>query len=487
MTIDERLRGELAVLADQVRPADDPLGRLLARDRRRRVRLTAAGAAAVAVLLVGVAVLVAAGTRAAIRPADSPTVQEWTRRLLDAAPRGALGQQQAFFDGLTSAVTDRLNSDDVVDSLARAGTGPTSPTARDVRVLFADDIGGARVAAVALVPDDGVRPLPAEALVAWLVGPAGASPATLAQTLRRTAPATPTIIKAYPFLTAELPGLTPSAAGPVVGLAPPECAVQTATRPAAGGWTPEPTGSYVVRSAADRNTEWWRVTCHGVLREQIPAPPVIDPASRATVTITDVDVSTALLSARGTPDRELAKLAVNALATQAGYELIAKPEVVWGGRAPGLGDAVIVAARTVVGDWEGELVTRRDGAPTNEMSATSLFAIPTDPREDTRLLAVKVSVPGAIGTVSGDAAPPPVALHILAVAPLNTASIRLVVAGQVLERKSLYTGGVTVFDSPPDTPDTRLEALDLDGVKVSTAVPLGLELITQGRIDNWGT
>src|SRR5262249_33662931 len=151
------------------------------------------------------------------------------------------------------------NSDDVNESLAHAGSGPNFPQARDVRVLFADDIGDVRVAAVALVPDDGVRQLPAQAVIVWPVGPAGASPEALAATLRRPAPGVvvPTIEPVHPFAMAELPAAAVGAAGPVVGLAPPDCAVQSATRPG-GGWTSEPTGSYVVRSAADRTVQWWR-------------------------------------------------------------------------------------------------------------------------------------------------------------------------------------------------------------------------------------
>jgi hypothetical protein len=446
MMTDERIREALVEIADDVRPAPDPYGRL--RVRRRRVHRRRAAVAGAGLTLAAAAVVMAPMLPGRVGPSiggdDSPRdIHQWAELLRDTPVRGKVGTSDpAFVAEFTRLVSDRQ----------RAGELRVTAPVSEVNVLFLDDIGTARVAFVAFhltTPDPTTK---WENASAWFVARPGASVAELAG----------------PNATAGIgDGLDPFTvhsrlstangveAGAAVGLAPAGCVVETAPLPAADAWTPEPTGSYVIRTRATARAEWWRVVCAGIVKEMRPADPFLP-----TSPITDAQLDEALRGTRGHVDRDLARQAVDATLLQPNG--VAGPaRVLWGGRVTGAapdvngpfdGDGVLTAWPRVHGGWVLHLDIRyKETSPGGATGRGATHWMPNDPTD------LSIAVPLRLGE----------SVSVLVVVPDGATTVRAVRNGTLVDAADV-TGLAAVVDAPDDQ-DLVFEALDRDGEVLATA------------------
>jgi hypothetical protein len=476
--LEEQVRSGLSALADGIRPAPDPLGRLMARRRsKRRSRL-----AAVALLVASGLVLGMMGPFGAVTAAGAPLgLRGWVQQVVDAPARGAVATQQGTVDDLAAALVAQNHAGDSDPLLA--GPSTISPAQRTVRVLFIDDIGNLRVAVAAFLPPaDGVHQVMEDTVMVWMVAPRGATVATLASAARRGTKPTDTGFIAHglePFTIEEIALASSPMPGPmaVIGLAPPGCETAAAGLPAATDWRPEPTGSYIVRTPTQRHAEWWQVTCDGIVRYQGPAPVIADPSNADNIQVTDADVQAGLTGARGSVDPDTAKQAMANLTTTGGYSLTHRPVAIWGGRVSGIppsdGNTVIVAAPMVGGGWAGMVQTTFDQHPTNTSTGASMFNITTDPGDPRNLLAIRLQ------SDSSRLQPEP-PTTMLAVAPSGTVAVRVIQNGQQLTQIPT-ANGAAVFTAP-DQPDITVEAITATGMVLARTTPVGPAMTLRTRI-----
>jgi hypothetical protein len=132
-----------------------------------------------------------------------------------------------------------------------------------VTVPFVDDVGPYRIAFVVMVltkPD----PRGWSFASTWLHGSRGASAAVLTDGARIGHGLEPFATDSYSSAT--------DTATVHIAVVPPQCRFAATTTPAEPVWTPEPTGSYIVRTASTQEREWWQVDCGGDIRAELPAP-----------------------------------------------------------------------------------------------------------------------------------------------------------------------------------------------------------------------
>jgi hypothetical protein len=248
-----------------------------------------------AVLLGAVAVAVAG-----IGPGNAPHVPPpappppstgplgWVEALVDAPPRGGLAGDPAFSKDLPARITEMLHgTGDYPADLY--GIDKRWHPDQEVRLLFADDVGTHRVVLVGLrLPMAEAPPDPLIALeglpgpetagnrtkVLWFTGPRGASVSSLLSyfTNNPDGGVLVSTTPAAPFIDSTIAYVDDFSMVSSIGLAPPGCTVSTASSTDLGTFVSEPTGSYVVRTGATVRPEYWRVTCGGTVREQVPAP-----------------------------------------------------------------------------------------------------------------------------------------------------------------------------------------------------------------------
>ncbi|WP_432839017.1 hypothetical protein [Dactylosporangium sp. CA-092794] len=314
-TLEERLREELGRSVAGVRPAPDPLGRLLRRRRRRRVWRwggPALGAVIAAALLGGQVLVAPAGPEPYPsphrpfydgQPLDEP-LTEWTRRILDAPVRG----NAAAEPGLVDAIADGLR--------AAAGNWRARPELDRVQVLFVADVGGERVFG-AVFHDD------RRALYVGSSAPMGTPVAELVD-----------------GHSGEMGALSPFSVhlqeGPAtVALAPPGCSAEwaatthvrpdgTLARTWAGG------GDFVTNGPANR---LWRVTCDGVLRETVYSSSPVTPPKHA---------NSPPPAPRGYADPDMVKEVLWSWPAIPDLEARGR-RILWGGTPPGELRPVVVA------------------------------------------------------------------------------------------------------------------------------------------------
>jgi hypothetical protein len=376
MTIDERVRDGLSALAGEVRPAPDPMGRLRARRRRSQYRRGISAALVIAVALGGWLIGFRPDGGAVDQATPLTARQQWVWRLVDSPIRGALAADAGFVQALTTEVANQY----------RAGNLDIPATSRAAKLLFADDVDGVRVALAAFA-DPGHES--ADVAAAWMAAPTGATAGTLAAALRRdgrpagTDSAVTEVIEPFQPVNLRISGAGDTGVTVSLGLAPAGCQVASAPLPSVTRWRPEPTGSYVVRSAATHRGEWWRVTCAGAVRYEAPAPMSLAFGKAGPSAVGDADLDRALAGTRGTVDRELAQNAIWAIASKWGYDVAALPHVVWGGTVSGTrqydGQAVVVAAPKVGGGWIGDVALFQDIPGIGSVSTGRSFSADADP------------------------------------------------------------------------------------------------------------
>lgn len=287
--LEDRLRAELTRSVASVRPAPDPLRRLLARRRRRRQGRIAVALAVVVMSLLGGAMTTAGQPTPPDgdpdRPPvtvmlDEPITSAFTRALLAAPTRGNLAVDTALVAELTRELAGRQDTWHVDPSLNR------------VKVLLLADVPGARIAEISYYSDT-------RAVQVSLSGPTGTSVRDLVDGRYGGG-----VMGLRPFFAgsggAELTGKPPYAF--VVALAPPGCVIATSNQArfrtdgtVERTWVDQ--GDVVVRPGKD-NMMWWRFTCAGVVRDvesgssesAVPArlagPPVTERGAATTAEVT---------------------------------------------------------------------------------------------------------------------------------------------------------------------------------------------------------
>ncbi|SNS74640.1 hypothetical protein SAMN05421812_101632 [Asanoa hainanensis] len=442
MTVDERVHAALVDLADEVRPAPDPYGRLrarLRRVRRRRAGLAGAGLALIALVAATLPLLPSREDPAVVeRPRD---IHQWAEELRHSPVRGAVGTTDPAFVELFGAL--------VYERVQVGAYGSIAPVS-EVNVLYVDDIGSTRVAFVAFhrrTPNPVSR---WENGGAWFVARNGASVSELADP-RATAGIGDAL---QPFETRANPsGPGNTAAGVVLGLAPAGCVVESAPLPDLDVWTPEPTGSFVVRTTATERAEWWRVVCAGTVKELRPAE-----TSRwsGMGRPTDAELDAALVGARGQIDRDLARDELGAT-WDISNRSTGPTKVIWGGRLAGVldgadGRAVVLATPFVGGGWQLRVNLLHTKLGPESPNNTGFFTwTPANPADTGAVLPLSLSAGFAK----------------LVIAPDGAKSVRAVRDGVTIDTAEV-TASAAVVDGP-DAGRVTFEALDGDGKVIAAA------------------
>ena len=444
------VRSELATLADAVRPGPDPYAALV---RRRRWSLFRRGG-----LLAGVAALAAAGagTFVALAPAGSPEPRPtyefsgelgWKASVIDTPPRGAVAQDAAFRDDLAARV----------EALSR--TRPGDPAFLDTNnramgevdawVIFGEDLGDRRVAAVALQRLNIADPRRRYPLtrVLWLAGPAGATPEQLLEGPDR---------QALDLAPAQSVSFGSGQGEVWVVLAPPECEVATSPVDNLDDWRAEPTGSYLVRTSGPARAENFRVACAGVVHEQWPGN---RPAP------TDAEVQ-ALIADSGGVDADLDDVRddLHWFRGQTRGVLTGPVRLLWAGPvtfaqpvhlegrdaahsvATGA-DVVVLTAPAEQGGWVvGAFIDVDQAAGNADYPWSPFYAVATDPTADDALLAARFTYER----------------RVFALAPVGTRSVRLLDLAGTVVVEAPVAGRAALFPLPDgiSTLNLRVAALD---------------------------
>jgi hypothetical protein len=332
--VEDRLRAELIRSAEVMRPAQDPMRRLLVR-RRRRVqwRWTGALATAVVLALTGGALATTGEptpnpqpTAPPVDPAkdvfSAPITSQWARELLAAPTRGNLAGDTALVDELTRQLTGKQRFWSV------------DPALDQVKVLLLADVAGARMYVMAYYNDTHAASVSSG-------GPAGSSTASLAGGEFGGG-----VGDLRPFSAstggAQLTGKP--AYSYVWALAPPGCEIATSSqaRFEAGGtvartWVDQ--GDHLVRPGSDL-TMWWRFTCGGVVRDvEQGSSDLATPAAFTGPAVTE----------RGHADPALVTQALAEWRSLPGLP-VSRHRVLWGGTPPGTTEPTVVVVGSSPGD-----------------------------------------------------------------------------------------------------------------------------------------
>ncbi|MEU8387458.1 hypothetical protein [Micromonospora sp. NPDC048842] len=462
MTVDDELSQALAELSRTLTPQPDPYGRARARYRRSRQRRLGGLVLALVVSVGSTAfAIVSPGRTTQPLPAD-PTesnapVLMWSDRLLQSPPRGAVAGDSSFVAQL---------SEELLAAQRRGEFSRLTVPVSGVRILFADDVDDHRVALAAFVRNqpDPVTGWPSAAV--WLVADKGASAQELASTAATRSVSD--ALEPYESLAVD------DAEAAHVALAPAGCVFLSSPLPDGNTfrWAPEPTGSYLVRTAKTHRPEWWRVDCGAVTRQIMPGP-----GSLASKPITDAQFATAMSRVRGSVQQQSARELMYQWAQSGGYRLTALPSVVWGGHIAGLstgqadtspaagepsvedGQVTVLAAPTVGGDWVGEVSIAPDQPRSDGVLSTGTsFTATTDPTDPAGVLAV--SIDDDDGGGEGQQT-------LLVVTPAAATTVRVLRDGQEVAR-SAVTGSGTGMQVPRPSAGLVVEALDAAGGTIAS-------------------
>ncbi|MBF9134330.1 hypothetical protein I0C86_36180 [Plantactinospora sp. S1510] len=465
MVHDQRIGRLLTELTEDLTPRPDPYGRVLARHRRgRRRAVTGTFCAVVLLAATGVAI-------AGVRPgggSDTPpaTAQEpwenmlaWGDRLARSEPRGTVGGDA----GYVAALADTLMAEQRAGRFDRL----TEPV-REVRVLFVDDVGPHRVALAAFVRAEPVPDTDWPNDLTWMVADRGAG----AQDLGRTAAERGAGDGLAPYESLTIGSLDRPDELAYVGVAPQGCVLAAAPMTSLDTWTPEPTGSYLVRPPGVMRPEWFRVSCDGVTRKQFPSP-----GSAAPEGVTDEQFATAMSRVRGKMDEAKARVELNSAIGSWGYTVTALPTVLWIGRTTGVGGGeghtMVLTAPAVGGGWLGQVAVVRD-VPSSDGATINLvhFHTRADPGGRGRVLAVHLDQEPAAGGST----------RLLVVAPSGATEVRAIRDGSEVSRGQVRDGAAQL--TVPGAEALVLEAVDGTGAVLGTGGVADPSSPT-GEIDNW--
>jgi hypothetical protein len=431
--LDEELREAFGAAVAEARTGPDPYVRLLRRARRRRRTRLAVASAGVAAAAAAVVALVAVPTGLPssgepVGAPGTPIASDWVRRLIASPPRGSLSGDTQYVQALIRGI-DR-----------HRGSVEVSPELDRVAVLFVGDIGSTRVALVALSSEE-------RALAVWFAAPAGASADRLASQAvlvsQGLEPFERTAYHARPYRnTQDLTFL--------VGVAPAGCVVDTAADAQHQAWQRAPGESFVALDAA-ATTDWWRVTCDGVMRYHGPAGAGRAGSVTALPQVSDAQLDAALTGARGSVDRDAARDAVRHLLNPL-WAPAGAPRVLWGGAEPGTVQPMVVAAVPAADGWT-IVVYRSTSRP--DQAGPDLFRILTRAALDDPDLLYGLRINDTTGPSD----------RVLVLAPRDAATaVAIAPDGHETGRVALSSG--TGWINTPKS--TTLQALDANGEIVAT-------------------
>jgi hypothetical protein len=455
---DEPVARALEAMAAGLRPQPDPYGRALARYRRTNRRWRALlGLCVAAVLSAGGAVAVAPNFADPTPPApqtDSDRAfaayNTWIQRLVDSPTRGAVGADAGYVADFAQRV----------DAHIRAGQYRSDPISlREVRVVFVDDVGPNRVAHAIFVltePDERKWPYAS----GWFVAPRGASAADLAAPVD------------FPQFGHGAEPFARWADGvSEVGVAPAGCEVASAPLPDAE-WKPEPTGSYIVRTEAQRRAERWQVTCDGEVRERVATS-----RGGPLAELSEEQLDEALSRARSEVDRNRARTALHRAVAWAGGTARSTPYLLWSGELTGTetvqdrnfdGPVTVLAAPAIDGGWIGEVYLTLDQPNTEgSIGRGAAFTVREDPTAPGAMLVVVLDESGS---------------DLLVVPPTGTAAVRTVRDGREIARADVVAGGALL--RARRAAGLVVEALDATGAVTCRAEPAEVGWRT-GEFSRW--
>jgi hypothetical protein len=442
VNLDERAIQVLRDASADLRPQPDPYRRVVARYRRTRLWWRATVGLVLAAVVAGGAALVPTFGDSPRPAPDDPFTRynAWNARLVESPTRGAVGADPAFVADFARRVFEHQTAGDYRGD-------PRS--VREVRVLFLDDVGSRRLAHVAYVltgPDHNKWPYASISFVAAR----GAS----AEQLADPAATTGTGDGLAPFEVMPTDG----GGAAMVAVAPAGC--QIATRPLwePDNWRPEPTGSYIVRTVDDRQPEWWRVTCDGVVEQSGP-PPLGQPRAP----IPDAVWNAAVAGARAVED-PTARARAMFSSVAVNWPAITPPALVWGGpvagtftnaTAPFTGYGIVYATRELNGaGWVGVASVNSDQAgPDGRLSEEARFLAKVDPADPATTLVVPFPEIGGV----------------LVIPPAGTATVRMLRDGVEVSRAQVHGGSVVPMPTVPA--GLVVEALDATGTVVGRGEP----------------
>jgi hypothetical protein len=465
MTTDERIGRALATIADDLRPEPDPYGRVLARRRRSARRRTGAAVAAVLVVALGVSAFMFTWTHTDTPPAQNESdaqfaaMNAWAAKVATGPTHGTVGADAGFVAEIADGMMRNW----------RDGRYDVERLSVDrVTVPFVDDVGPYRIALAVLVltkPDERKWPF----AHAWLYGARGADAATLVAGAERVGHG----LEPYAYTqysTADGPGA-------YVAVVPPQCRFATTTTPAAPAWTPEPTGSYIVRTQSTTESEWWQVDCGGDVRAEMPSP------ARRSDTPTEAQVDQAVAGARVQIDRSTAQQCVQAAAQPMLYMPVTGiPTLVWAGDFTGPQDgaqsavpgalpptdrAAVTVTRLDKGGWVVYLLAGWASGSPPGWSPIQVTGVDGDPTRPDFVFVLRVR----------DDQP-----DHLVVPPVGAVSVRALYRGAAVGEAPVTAGAVRL--SVPVPFDT-VEAIGPGGDVLGRGVPTSFAL-DSGIIDRWG-
>lgn len=494
-TIEDDVRTAFALITETVVPRPDPLGRLLARHRRRRWRRGLTAAAATVVLAVGGGTLAAAPVGTPIGPSPTPDPTQtydvdaqpswprgrltaWTRRLIDSPVRGTLAGDKAYVEALTREFETNLSR-------------MADPALDRIKVLVVTDIAGIRVAVTAHYNDE--------------FGSFSVSQADTAATPSELAFSQLGGMSAAirPFFVATS-GVSHSTTAreheAVFALAPAGCTLDSSdTVSLAPDGTPHRTwvrrGDHVIEPG-DLYHLWWRVTCDGQVRFEGPTgfPGSAPGEGTGTVPVE-----------RGSAHPKLVGAAVDSWRAATRHLGGTAPRVLWAGTT-GAGRTTVVVAGP--GRDGRQLVTALAGPPSNfggpglDKDARPIAHDPAVYYPDRQPYTgeqypgptIIRYIPTTFGTATavstdlvvvrlGQDLQPALGDRLLVVAPPAATAIKV---GTVT---TPLTDGAGVVLAPPPQTDRPLTALDAAGNVIATAhytePDANGQFFGEGVIDNW--
>jgi len=464
VSTDEIVAAKLTDLTKQLKAMPDPHSRVVARYRRSQRRRLTAGSVSLVIFAAAATGTVTALRRfeegpAAQTPHGWEAVLQWAQRLADSPTRGSLAADKAFLDDLTQLVAARQ----------RSGAYPIKDSVTQTKVIFAGDIGPHRVSFVAFQLD---KPAPGTDWLhraAWFVAPNGATPQALSQP---------------EAMTQRSDGLEPTGSITIVGVnndpgryhvsvAPASCGFASAPAPLpeATGWQPETTGSFLLRTPQTERSEWWRITCDGVVRSEQPSE-----TGEWRHSVTESELDQAIATSRTPVDRALAQRAVSSMISDAIRDT---PRVVWAGRISGTepdingafdGAATLCVAQATRGNvWVGELAIAYDQPASNGLTGTGQsFTTSFDPTSPTSVIAIRLGQNTS---------------NVFVLAPTAATHIRAVDSKGKIAAEAQVSGAAALLRlSNPD--NFAYEAIDDTGKVIGRATLTG-EGTATGSFSRW--
>jgi hypothetical protein len=284
-------------------------------------------------------------------------------------------------------------------------------------------------------------------------------------------------VPAAPFIVDQVSYVGDVSTVPAIGLAPLGCTVSTASSADLNTFVPEQTGSYIVRTSATLRPEYWRVTCGGIVREQVPAPYSYHPPTPEDLQAAIASIVVDQPGGTQNPGTQKAVTGDHTEVAQRGSELTASPQVSWAGVPqfdPGP-DAVpqpfaLVAAAPAAQSGRFVVASLWDiGGGNGSPLDSALISTATDPATTT----VAALVQGRKQS------------QVFVLAPSSTHLVLLQTADRSVVRDVVLTTRVAVLALPGDPNGLVVQAYNQTGTPIGRPAPVLIAQPTPDAIDDW--